>query len=221
MLQIPFPTGLSPTLQRWWLDARARSGGETAEGREQVVSSGLLRWRATISFPLFNRQTILAFRGWHVQMEGRANRTLIGPCDCSNGNRLGPSLGGIPHSDQTMHSDGAGYAQGGVSGEVVALAAAGANQVRIYNGSTELPIVTGSFIGLGDYLYVIVAAAPQANNETILTITPKLRAAVPIDTPIDWCHARCPMRLITDDSGAFDLSLGRYGNTTLDLVEVW
>jgi hypothetical protein len=221
MLLIPFPGVLSPTVQNWWLDARTRSGGETVVGREQVVSTGLLRWRATLSFPLFNRQTILAFRAWIVQMEGRGNRTLIGPCDCSNGNRLAPVVGGIPHSDGTMHSDGAGYAQGGTSGEVVALAAVGTNQVRIYNGSTVLPVLAGSFIGLGDYLYVITAAAPQPGNETVLTITPKLRAAVPIDTPVEWCRARCPMRLMADDSGAFDLNLGRYGTANLDLVEVW
>jgi len=221
MLLIPFPSVLSPTLQNWWLDARSRSGGETVAGREQVISSGLQRWRASMSFPLFNRETILAFRSWITQMDGRANRTLIGPCDCSNGNRLGPSIGGIPHSDQTMHSDGAGYAQGAVPGEVAAAASVGSNQVLIYNGSTEMPIQLGAFIGLGDYLYVIIAAVPGSNNETLLTLAPKLRATVPIDTPIDWCRARCPMRLMADDSGSYDLSLGRYGTATLDLVEVW
>jgi hypothetical protein len=81
--------------------------------------------------------------------------------------------------------------------------------------------VAGSYIGLGDYLYLIIGVAPQPNNETVLTLTPKLRAAVPIDTVVEWCKARCPMRLTADDSGRYDLSLGRYGTTTLDLVEVW
>jgi len=221
MLLIPFPVVLSPTLQNWWLDARTRSGGETVVGREQVVSSGLLRWQASLSFPLYSRETILAFRAWIAQMEGRGNRTLIGPCDCSTGNRLREVIGGIPHSDQTMHSDGAGYSQGGVPAEVVALAPIGTNQVRIYNASTETPILTGSYIGLGNFLYLIIGAAPQAGNETVLTLTPKLRAAVPVDTVVEWCKARCPMRLMADDTGRFDLSLGRYGNATIDLVEVW
>lgn len=221
MLLIPFPSILVPTVQRWWLDARTRSGGETVSGREQVVSSGLGRWKASLSFPLINREMILAFRAWITQMDGRANRTMIGPCDCSIGNRFGPAFGGIPHSDQTMFGDGAGYAQGSVPAEAVAVAAAGTYEVRIYNGSTELPILVGSYIGLAGFFYVIVSATPQADNETVLGILPKLRAPVPIGSPIDWCHARAPMRLATDESGAFDLNLSRYGNPTLDLVEVW
>lgn len=221
MLTIPFPSILVPTVQRWALDARTRSGGETVNGREQVVSSGLSRWKATLSFPLINREMILAFRAWITQMDGRANKTLIGPCDCSVGNRLAPMLGGIPHSDGTFHSDGAGYAQGAVPAETVGAVTAGANTVRIYNGSTELPILTGSFIGLAGFLYVITSATPQPNGETILGIMPKLRSDVPDGSPVEWCHARAPMRLVSDDSGGFDLNLGRYGNPTVDLVEVW
>lgn len=221
MLMIPLPSILTANLEGWWLDARTRSGGESIEGRELVISSGLARWRATITIPLFERARILAYRGWLAQMDGRANMTMIGPCDCANGNRVAPLIGHIPYFDQVFHTDGAGFSQGGNDPDVVTVAPVGSNSVRIFLAGTQLPLVSGSFIGLGGYLYVVTSVALQPGEEAILTFKPKLRAQVEVGTVVEWCHARAPMRLMSDDSGRFDLSLGRYGTATLDLVEVW
>ena len=222
MLTIPFPsTVLMMRSEKWWLDARTRSGGETINGREQVVSSGLGRWRSTVTFPLYSPATIRAMRAWLALMDGRSNMSIIGPCDCTNANQITPLIGGIPYSDDTLHSDGAGFQQGGTPAAVSVAASAGAVQVQIDLASTALPVLAGTFIGLGGYLYVVVGVTAAPGEEALLDIRPRLRTALAVDDPVEWCHARAPMRLLSDDSGSFELQLARFGEATLDLVEVW
>ena len=111
--------------------------------------------------------------------------------------------------------------QGGIAPTVAEPAAAGATQIVILNGSTRLPVLEGTFLGVGGSLYLVVGVTPLPGEETRLDIRPKLRAAVAEDDPIEWCHPRAPMRLSADDSGDFELQLARTGTASLDLVEVW
>lgn len=222
MILVPFPSGiLKPNADRVWIDYRTRSGGETTAGRQQIVGSGVARWMMSLTFPLYSRETILAFRAWLAQMEGRANYTMIGPCDCSNANRLIPTVGGIPYDDDSFHTDGAGFSQGGAPPTVAVIASAGATQITIINGSTELPVLAGSYLGVGGYMYVVVGSTALPDEQTLLDIRPKLRTALAVDAVVDWCEARGPFRLVNDDSGVFDLQLSRIGTATLDLVEVY
>lgn len=225
MITVPFPYGiLSPTAETWAIDARTRSGGETINGREQVISSGLGRWRAVgLSFPLYSPETIRAARSWLALMDGRSNMTMLGPCDCRNGNQISPVIGGIPYSPTgAFHTPtGAGFSIGGTVPKVSVVAAAGAIQVQIDLASTALPLLTGTFIGLGGYLYLVVGSTPQADEHALLDIRPKLRTALAVDAPVEFCHARAPMRLMSDDSGAFETQLSRTGTMTIDMIEVF
>jgi len=221
MLTIPFPTVLSANVENWWLDARTKSGGETIDGREQVISSGLGRWRATVTIPLFERPRILAYRSWLIRMDGRSNLTSIGPCDCANGNTIAPLIGGIPYSDGAFHTDGAGFSQGGNPAFVIDPVAVGSTSIHIDLGGTTLVPVTGSFVGLGGYLYVVTGFTVLPGEEGLITVLPKLRTALGENDPVEWCHARAPMRLLTDDTGQFELTLGRFGTATIELVEVF
>ena len=221
MIIYDWPSILVATAETFRIDARTRSGGETINGREQVISSGLGRWIARLTVPLHTPAKIRAMRSLLARLDGRANGVRIGPCDCRNGNRIIPIIGGIPYSDKTRHTDGAGFQQGGAAPSIAEPAAAGATQIVIFNGATQLPVLEGSFIGVGGYLYVVVGVTPLPGEETRLDIRPKLRAAVAEDDPVEWCHARVPMRLQSDDSGEFELQLARTGTATIDLVEVW
>lgn len=204
------------------LDARTRSGGETVQGREQVVSSGLARWTARLTVPLHTPAKIRAARSLLARLDGRANAVRVGPCDCRNGNQIIPLVGGIPYSpNRAFHTDGAGHSQGGKLPTVSADAGAGAVQVSVELGATAVPVLDGTFVGLGGYLYVIVGATPQPGETALLDIRPRLRTALVAGDPVEWCHARLPMRLMTDDSGTFELQLARTGTATLDLVEVY
>jgi hypothetical protein len=221
MIIYDWPAVLVATAETFRLDARTRSGGETVRGREQAVSSGLARWTARLTVPLHTPAKIRAARSLLARLDGRANAVRVGPCDCRNGNRISPIIGDIPYNDQARHTDGAGFTQGGTPPAVAAPAPAGAMQVRIFLAATALPVLDGAFIGLGGYLYVVVGAVPQPGEEAVLDIRPRLRTALAESDPVEWCHARLPMRLSADDSGAFELQLARAGTATLDLIEVW
>lgn len=221
MIIYDWPSVLVANAEMFRIDARTRSGGETITGREQAVGSGLGRWVARLTVPLHTPAKIRAMRSLLAKLEGRANGVRVGPCDCRNGNRLIPLVGHIPYSDAAFHTDGAGFQQGGIAPSIAAPAPAGALQITIDNGSTQLPVVEGSFIGVGGYLYVIVDVTPLPDEQTRLDIRPKLRTAVAEGDPVEWCHARAPMRLVSDDGGEFELQLARMGTATLDLVEVW
>lgn len=223
MIIYDWPAILVANAERFHIDARSRSGGETISGREQVVGSNLGRWVATLTVPLHTPAKIRAMRSLLARLDGRTNAVRVGPCDCRNGNRLIPTVGGIPYDDESFHTDGAGFMQGGslpviATGEA---AAPGDTQITIENGSTLTPVLEGSFLGAGGYLYVTVGATALPDEKTLLEIRPKLRTALAEGAEIDWCHGRVPMRLTADDSGAFELQLARTGTATLDLVEVY
>jgi hypothetical protein len=221
MIIYDWPAILIANAETFRIDARTRSGGETISGREQVVTSNLGRWVAQLTVPLHTPAKIRAMRSLLARLDGRTNAVRVGPCDCRNGNRLIPVVGDIPYSDRAFHTDGAGFMQGGIAPTIAAAVPAGATTIRILNGSTVLPVLEGSFLGLGGYLYVVVGVDPEPGEETVLDIRPKLRAGAAEGAPVEWCRARAPMRLSADDSGAFELQLARTGTASLDLVEVW
>jgi hypothetical protein len=221
MITYNWPTILVANAELFRIDARTRSGGETITGREQAVSSGLGRWMARLTVPLHTPAKVRAARSLLARLDGRANAVRVGPCDCRNGNRIAPVVGDIPYSDDALHSDGAGFRQGGAAPIISLPVAAGATQIQIAIGSTMLPLLDGTFIGVGGYLYVVVGATDLPGEEAMLDIRPRLRTALADGDPVEWCHARLPMRLQADDSGAFELQLARTGTATFDLVEVF
>ncbi len=221
MIIYDWPPILVANAEMFRIDARTRSGGETINGREQAVSSGLGRWVARLTVPLHTPAKIRAMRSLMARLNGRANGVRVGPCDCRNGNRLIPAIHDIPYSDRARHADGAGFVQGGTAPRIAKNADAGAVLIEIANGSTALPVLEGSFIGVAGYLYVVVGVTPLPEETTRLEIRPRLRVVAPEGALVEWCRARAPMRLAADDSGEFELQLARVGTATLDLVEVW
>lgn len=219
MLIFDKPAGLKMTVETWRIDARTRSGGETINGREQVVSNGLGRWVASVSFAAHDPTSIRTIRALVAKLDGRSNAVRIGPCDCSNAPPGVPLVGGIPYSDDAFHTDGSGFVQGGVPPKVIEEAAAGTYSVKIMVGSTLVPIPEGVYIGLAGRLYMVVGYTPLENETAELNLLPRLRATVPVDETVLWCGARCPMRFTSDDSGALPLTLARFGEATFDMVE--
>jgi hypothetical protein len=164
-----------------------------------------------------------------ARLEGRANLLNIGPCDCRNAVTQEPFAENQPYSDETLHSDDTGWLDSGSPTTIRTAASLGATSIDV-RGSTNLDLAEGAYLGLGGYLYivesvtsnVVVVGAPASDyRHATLSIRPRLRAAADVDDVVEWEHPRCPMRLLTDDSGALDLSLGRIGTMTLDLIEVW
>lgn len=201
MIIYDWPSVLTANVERFRIDARTRSGGETTAGREQVVSSGVARWMATLAVPLYTPETIRAMRSLLARLDGRANAVRIGPCDGPVGARLPAVFTPIGPL-------------------VVDPVSAGATQVTVTTaGVTE--IVEGVHFGIGGHLYVVTLAEDPSPGVKQLTFAPRLRAGAAAGDEVEMKAPRCPMRLTADDSGAFDLQLARYGAATLDLVEVY
>ncbi|MGO1079723.1 hypothetical protein [Inquilinus sp. CA228] len=230
-LILPKPVGLKMTTEMWRIDARTRSGGETITGREQIVHSGLGRWVADVTFAAHDPASIRLLRALVAKLQGRLNAVSIGPCDCFSAPDSVPLVHGIPYDDQSFHTDGAGFVQGGTPPVVIEevtniQALAGAYSVKIMIGSTIAPIPEGVYIGLTGRLYMVVGYTELENETAQLDLLPRIRpstsdptVAIPVDETVLWCGARCPMRLATDDSGSLQLQLARYGTATLSMVE--
>jgi hypothetical protein len=120
----------------------------------------------------------------------------------------------IPHSDGALFSDGAGYSQATVWGQVMEDAAlnAGTLRLRIYNPSRPLrhsdwfSIYHSAAKGWRAYRYweVItrwddgtetIAGTPSAYQEYTLAINPALRAAVTAGTRVEFARPRFAAKL--------------------------
>lgn len=224
MIIWPWPSLLAPQSEMWRPDPRPYQGQATLQGDEQVVYSGLSRWTARITLPVYSRDTIRAARALDWRLMGGINAVMVGPCDMLNAAEIAPRIGGITHSDGTTHSDGAGYSQGGVPSTVFEAAAQHTTTLVIAAGSVR-GLTEGVYLGLGTgdarriYGVIDVAAGP-APETYALTITPRLRAAVSVGAVIDWTYPRCPMRCETGGL-PLEVQLARYGQAQATLYEVW
>ena len=214
-----FPSALRATSQTWRIDSRTRSGGETVTGREQVVSSGLGRWKATLSIALFNRDAILAHQMLLAQLDGRANAVRLPFCLGTNGARVLPLLNGLPYAGKDLWlRPGLRREDLGVAPKVRVTARAGATEIVIDPGTLS-GFQAGVAFGLGERLYLCT----EYHGGAVATIKfrPKLRFQINAGTLVVWKSPRCIMRLASDDSGLADIQIGRYGTATFDFVEVW
>lgn len=231
MLILEKPAGLKLRSEMWLPDSRTRSGGEGITGREQVVFSGLGRWKASVTFAAHDPASTRTIRALVAKMGGRFNALRIGPCDCFNAPPGVPLIHGIPYDDQSFHSDGAGFMQGGVAPTVIEEvtndeALAGAWSVDVMVGSTLVPIPEGVYLGMAGRLYMVVGYTELPGESARLDLWPRIRpnpddpaVAVPAGETVLWCGARCPMHFTSDDVGQLTLQLARYGEATLDMVE--
>lgn len=214
MIVYSWSDALSITEAMWRIDARTRSGGETVGGREQVVSSGLGRWVASVTVPLHDRASILAHAVLLDKLDGRANAVAVPLCQ-AHGSRVLPLVNGVPYSGAGLHlRRGQRPEDLGVAPTVAAIAAAGATSVTL-NLGTLVGLEPGVVIGFGNRFHRITDTLGPA----AYAIWPKLREIVPAGTAVEWKAPRNLMRLRADDSGSASLSLGRYGVATFDFVE--
>ena len=220
-MALAWPASLVPSSEMWAIDAGTRGGGASIEGRDQVVSSGLGLWRASLEIPMtpVNRR---AYRALIASLGGRAGRVLVGPCGCVDGPTVVSSdLTGIPYSDGAFHSDDAGFATlAALVSTVNGAAAAGATSMNVARG-TVYDIQPGQYFGVGGYLYQITTMVGGEGDDFLMTFAPRLRAAADDGAEIEWCAPVCPMRLVSDDVGAIELAFSRFGSARLDFIEVF
>jgi hypothetical protein len=203
-----------------------RSGGTSLNGIEQVISPLSQRWKWSVTIPIRRKDQARSLRVMLSQLQGRYGYLRMRVCDLYRVSRreMGAtpitSEHGVPHSDGAYFSDDEGYhLAGGTTSPVAAVAEGDTSMVL----DTGIPIVTGTFFSINDWLYVIEDIDDPEdldNPGTARTIhfAPPLREAATIEDELNFDPVAI-WQLATDDTGALQLSLGKRGVVTLDLVE--
>lgn len=197
---------------------------------EQVVSGPSGYVSASISVPVNTDARVLAFRAFMAGLDGRVGTMLIGPAEKRRAPwAIDPLTGGqITYQGeiggaQPPYNDGAEFVLG-------ADAPVNATAITVTRQAGGL-LVPGQYLSIGNRLHVIVAlttadpvdgATGLAQPGNIgLSIRPWLRSAYPAGTVVEFGRPVCLMRLASDDTGAVELQLSRYGTASLDLVEAF
>lgn len=220
---ILWPAGIFPRSGMFHPDSASRTGGQSLSGSEQVVPTNP-RWRASFKGPVVTEESVLSWRAFVGQMNGRAGTVLVprweeyGPVDV-NGRRLS-YVDAASYERGGLNFDLSGFGQEEPEHAVLATAAA-INSTRI---SVDLHDVEGprpgQYFGIGDRLHLVTHVWQEAEGAlTQLQFTPWLRAAAPEGSRLILDRPVCLMRFAQDQTGELELDMGRWGNGGLEFVE--
>lgn len=153
---------------------------------------------------------------------------FIGPFPVINGKRR-PIVGGIRHSDGSLFSDGAGYSQATVYGEVTEAAALGAGiiKMRVYGASRPLRWSDWFSIyhptkGWRAYRYwEVISKTEEANPVYTLGIAPPLREAVTVGTRVELARPMCVMKFPKNYTLPWDFEGFWQSRPTLQFTEAF
>lgn len=206
------------------LQFNTRSGGMALNGVEQVLSPLSERWTWQIQVPVWNAVQGRALRSFVTKMQGRFNFARIGICDQF---RIPPGAWGrdsrldwphgVPHSDGAYFSDGAGYALSQLVVNTVGNATINGGSITVPAAPLMGQMSDGLFISIDGFLYVITGWSVSGANY-VLQISPRLRAAVPSGSQVLF-SGNSVWQFASDGEGALPLQIGRFGVTTINLIE--
>lgn len=152
----------------------------------------------------------------------------IGPFPIIDGKRR-PIIGGIPHSDGSLFSDGAGYSQATVYGEVTEAAALGAGiiKMRVYGAARPLRWSDWFSIyhptkGWRAYRYwEVISKTAEENPVYALGISPALREALTVGTRVELARPMCVMKFPRGFTLPWDYEGWYQSRPTLQFVEAF
>jgi hypothetical protein len=123
---------------------------------------------------------------------------------------------GVPHDDDTLFSDGSGYAQT-LSAPALAPAAIGDTTINFNGDAIGNALQGGQMFSVDDWLYQVIAVE-GAGAAAVVTFEPPLRA--PVAAGDELALNATALMAVTDDlQGALELQPGLIGNPSLQLVE--
>lgn len=181
------------------------SAGAALTGQERFVATNAGRWRYGCRVRLNTRDKVIAWRALLVQCQWRANRVRVPILDWFNSPaavaglvKPGDGRPDIPHSDESTHSDGSGYAAESSAALAVAAAAAGAASLQVTMATDQRPD-PGQFFSDGDWLYMIRTSSLVSGTTYDVTFSPTLRQAIPAGASISFDRLFCLMRFESND----------------------
>ncbi len=232
MIELPeFPRSLMrEQTSTWQLKASTVSPGQSASGsfaRASYGGGGL--WKADYSsINLRTADHVRAWRAMEVLCDGGVSPVIVPMCDKRQmpanviEGRLVYSYGNLPHSDGTVHDDGAGYYQA----SVVAITARPA-PLR----SVTLPIsfISNSELRGGEMFSINhptqgwrvyqIGLVESGGGVSDVTIRPPLREAVPAATVVEFDQPRCVMMLSDPNAMQLAMTRRRFANPDVSFIE--
>lgn len=196
-----------------------RSGGVALSGGKQILSPLVSRWQFSAEFPILDAAGARTMRVVKSKLMGQFNYLLLRVCDQYRitAQNVGAEIETVPHSDDAPFSDDSEYAVSQPSSPI--MEAAGINSPTVVVRASDLAeaITAGVLVSINYRLYQIDNWSVDGSNY-ILEINPPLREAVTTDDEVNF-DAKCIWRLVADDEGRTNLTVGKYGMVTLNLVE--
>lgn len=198
-----------------------RSGGQAMNGEEQVIGTGASRWVWRLTLLIRNAGDARSWRATKTPLEGRLNYLRTRVCDRYRLTRReigayptsGPAL---PFSDGTSFSDDTGFQLAQPSTTLSEEAAEGDTSIVVAAAPLGDYMSSGLFFSIDDWLYQVTGWEAEG-TDFVLTFMPPLRSA-PGESPVDF-NPTAVWVLASDDEGQVDLSQGRFGAVTLNLIE--
>lgn len=197
------------------------TGGLSQSGLQQVVNaSGGGVWTLRMEgFKLRKPEQVRAWRA--IQFGGHAGVYPINVsiCDLRQAPRM---IGGVPHSDLSPFGDLSLYASG--ISEFFTLSSAGIRATAITVGFYDrAPPEPGQFFSLpyGDdqHSLHVITSVEQFGVGYILRFVPPLRAAIPINTPVEFQRPMLTMRQAGPDAMSGALVMGKFMEPSATFIE--
>jgi hypothetical protein len=215
-------TLLRPRSLTFFLQPMAQRGPRTFSGRAQISAPDAGFWVAKLSFQIITRDQLLEWRGIVTDMQGGLTPFLIGVFDERQAPVAVPGeplfVDGIPYSDGTLHSDGAGFSQANVEVETEDPIAEGAT-VATFKVVTGGALSRGMYFSYDGSLYQIARPpVPGSGGRYDVRFLPPTRAPIPAG-PIEFANPLALMQIAEPRSGMIDLSGVYMGEPTIELEE--
>lgn len=201
----------------------SRDGGAGLNGVTQVVSPLSSLWEMSLSFSLFRATRIRSYRAIKMRLMGRTNHVrfpLFDPYRVRFGDAGWPEPPGIPFGDGSFFDDGTGFAGPDVSTTVSLAGSLGDDEVRFNVSSINDALSGGQFFSIDDFLYLVVGLGDKVGNNRTFRILPPLRADIAVGDIVKVGRPTLRCRLVDDRSGAVNMRLGKFGEPTMEFVEV-
>lgn len=203
-----------------------RDGGAGLNGVTQIASPLTGLWEVSLVFEQVTNARARYYRALKMQAKGRYCWIRVPIFDPFIINRedIGIPPGTLPlHWDEgVLWSDGSGWALSDIRTTTSGVTNLGAEEINLaITGNLDSILGLGHYFSINDYLYMITSVGDLVSSKVrTYGIGPPLRETVAANSVVMVGRPTILCRLADDRSGSIRLRLGKYGQPTMDFIEV-